>query len=85
LGIVHAETTSCGARRRPISMPVHRDTHLAWLPGVEPDTSSRGLDLLGFEVAAFMHDRDDEDLALAQVIEDAPGIGGNRNRPVWAH
>jgi hypothetical protein len=23
-----------------------------------------------------MHERDDEDLALAQVIEDAPGIGG---------
>jgi hypothetical protein len=24
-----------------------------------------------------MHERDEEDLALAQVIEDAPGIGGN--------
>jgi hypothetical protein len=30
--------------------------------------SPRGLDLLGFELAAFMHERDDEDLALAQVI-----------------
>ena len=62
---------------RPISSPVHRHTHLVWLPGVEPDTSPRGLDLLGFEVAALMHNRDDEYLALAQVIEDAPGIGGN--------
>jgi hypothetical protein len=35
------------------------------------------LNLLGFEVAAFMYDRDDKHLALAQVIEDAPGIGGN--------
>ena len=51
--------------------------NLAWLPGVEPGASPRGLDLLGFEVAAFMHERDDEDLPLAQVIEDAPGIGGN--------
>jgi hypothetical protein len=35
------------------------------------------LDLLGLKVAAFMHEGDDEDFALAQVIEDAPGIGGN--------
>jgi hypothetical protein len=50
---------------------------LAWMPGVEPDTSPRGPDLLGFAVAALMHERDDEDLALACVIEDAPGIAGN--------
>jgi hypothetical protein len=35
------------------------------------------LDVLGFEVAAFMHECDDEDLVIAQVIEDAPGIGWN--------
>ena len=29
---------------------------LAWLPGVEPGASPRGLDVLGFEVAAFMHE-----------------------------
>ena len=51
--------------------------HLGWLPGVEPGASPRGQDLLGFEVAAFMHERDDKDLAIAQVIKDAPGIGGN--------
>lgn len=41
-----------------------------------PCASPLGLNLLGFEVAAFMHEGDDENLALAQVIEDAPGIGG---------
>ena len=62
---MHAETTSCGVRRRPIITPVHRHTHLVMAAGVEPGASPRGLDLLGFEVAAFMRDRDDKDLALA--------------------
>lgn len=54
-------------------------TKVAWSHwgASEQRTLTFWLDLLGFKVAAFMHEGDDENLALAQLIEDAPGIGGN--------
>ncbi len=32
-------------------------------------------DLIGDQVAALMDKRDDEDVAVADVVEDAPGVG----------
>jgi hypothetical protein len=43
----------------------------------EQRTLTPWLDLLGFEVAALVHESDDEYLAVAQLLDDAPGIRGN--------